>query len=383
MKSQVFLPSLHLLALLLLTPGCTQRNNATTTTTTPPGDSASAGTSASGGSSSTGGAGASLAGTAGATPHAGSAGVPPSTGGAGGSVAGSGGAVAGSGGAVAGSGGSPAGGAGGNGGAAAAAGKTPSPACPTGLPGPSLVLVPASDGSLFCIDATPVTQGQYAAFLQKTNASTDGQTGECVGQSHVPVKQGSAPVGLDCKDVLYNPTVTPSAPMGCARWCDAKAYCSWAGKRLCGAIGGGAQDYSMEDQKKNMSKGGELYEACSQNGKTIYPYGNELTGDCQPAQTADGVPTVKSVMSLAGCHGTTKPFDQVWDMVGTVYMWSNQCGSYLDNQGKQHTVCTSRGGVTVLDNKNFNSEARCDQITGGGQAYSFSFNGIRCCADAM
>jgi hypothetical protein len=254
---------------------------------------------------------------------------------------------------------------------------------PHGPPGAPLVLVPASDGSLFCIDATPVTQGQYAAFLQKTNASTDGQTGECVGQSHVPVKQGSAPVGLDCKDVLYNPTVTPSAPMGCARWCDAKAYCSWAGKRLCGAIGGGAQDYSMEDQKKNMSKGGELYEACSQNGKTIYPYGNELTGDCQPAQTADGVPTVKSVMSLAGCHGTTKPFDQVWDMVGTVYMWSNQCGSYLDNQGKQHTVCTSRGGVTVLDNKNFNSEARCDQITGGGQAYSFSFNGIRCCADAM
>jgi hypothetical protein len=95
------------------------------------------------------------------------------------------------------------------------------------------------------------------------------------------------------------------------------------------------------------------------------------------------VPTLKPVTSLAGCHGTTKPFDQVWDLVGTVYLWSNQCGLFLDSQGKQRTACTSRGGITVVDNKNPNSEARCDQITGGGQTYAFSFNGIRCCADAM
>lgn len=80
----------------------------------------------------------------------------------------------------------------------------------------------------FKIDPTEVTRGQYLAFLEAKQSSTAGQPATCSwNNSFVPA--ANWPPALAQYEM----------PVNHVDWCDAVAYCSWSGGRVCGAIGGG------------------------------------------------------------------------------------------------------------------------------------------------
>lgn len=120
--------------------------------------------------------------------------------------------------------------------------------------GPSMIELMFGSNS-YCIDSTEVTNEQYAVFLADSNkppphARCDFDT------NYTPNCDGANSQGaLD--------------PVSCIDWCDAWAFCAWAGKRLCGRIGGGpnAPD-TMDDPTKS-----QWFAACSKGGAQDFAYG--------------------------------------------------------------------------------------------------------------
>lgn len=179
-----------------------------------------------------------------------------------------------------------------------------------------------------CIDSTEVTQAQYKVFLDAKGSDTSGQPSSCASNtSYVPITTDSAScVGN------FNPSGTPNRPVACVNWCDATAYCKWAGKRLCGAIGGGPGGFAdISDASKN-----QWYKACSQNGATTYPYGNTFINFCN----TDKVKTATMDVGVnTTCTGTSSPYSIVFDMSGNVMEWVDTC---LVIAGDPY--CQARGG---------------------------------------
>src|SRR6185436_17630077 len=70
----------------------------------------------------------------------------------------------------------------------------------------------------FCIDPTEVTEGAYAQFV----TAKSGQTLDA---------------GAPCPAVTVGPrnVADPDLPVTMVSMCEARAYCAWAGKSLCGA----------------------------------------------------------------------------------------------------------------------------------------------------
>jgi hypothetical protein len=84
----------------------------------------------------------------------------------------------------------------------------------------------------FCIDSTEVTNAQYKPFVDDPSVNLLQQPDECKGVNDSFIPSTSDGGGL-------NVTTRADHPVVNVDWCDASAYCRWAGKRLCGAIGGG------------------------------------------------------------------------------------------------------------------------------------------------
>jgi len=115
--------------------------------------------------------------------------------------------------------------------------------------------------------------------------------------------------------------------MGCVDFCDADAYCKWAGKRLCGRIGGGTLtvDESIEP------KASEWVNACTQGGKTKLPYGDAFEfGQClDRTLVPDGVVNKETAQAALAdptkiapdCHGTEPPFDKICSMSVGLQEW--------------------------------------------------------------
>ena len=118
--------------------------------------------------------------------------------------------------------------------------------CPSGR-GPAMSIV--ADG--FCMDNTEVTKGQYEEFLAAS----------------VPVDpSGRCSFNVDhaIRDYVAVATTNPNQAVAGVDWCDARDYCAWAGKRLCGKIGGGALAYP-----DHAAANSQWYRACSQGGCLI------------------------------------------------------------------------------------------------------------------
>jgi hypothetical protein len=250
-------------------------------------------------------------------------------------------------------------------------------ACPAAQ-GPKMVAIPTPDGKRFCIDSTEVTRSHYAQFLAAKKDDVSGQVAECAkNASFQPLFQGSNPPGQGGPDCpLHDPLkpAQPDAPMVCIDWCDAKAYCAWAGKRLCGKIGGGQLSTQGDDHTKWEGANPSVSEwgfACSQGAKTTYPYGNEhQDGACvDESYKKSHKIAVEGQVDVGGdpaCHGQSAPYDAVRDTVGSVQEFEDafvppKFGAFRCNDNATGFTCNS---TDVVD------------ITLANSAIGF-----RCCAD--
>jgi formylglycine-generating enzyme required for sulfatase activity len=283
---------------------------------------------------SSGGAGA----TSTSTSSAGAASSTSTNAGAGGSGADGG---AGSGGdPMVGGGGSSSGGAGGSGGVPVS--------CPS--EGGPMISV-AVGGDAYCIDATEVTQASYQGFLAAGPDPT----------MQIPACTGNSSFTPSC---TFDPVPEPNQPVVCVDWCDAIAFCTFVGKRLCGKIGGGSSTVAAASDPAQS----QWYRACSEAGARLYPYGNLYQPD-----TCNGLDSpftgTANVALLAQCNGG---YQGLYDMSGNTREWEDACDG---------NNCLQRGGGWLDSDTSSPHSLRCDSDGVASRSQSSDQVGFRCCAD--
>jgi hypothetical protein len=229
-------------------------------------------------------------------------------------------------------------------------------ACPTGM---VLVPTPIPEGVPYCVDATEVTNEQYDVFL-KSNPDAAQQPPECDWNT-----------SFDPSNFATALANKPQHPVVSLDWCDARAYCAAAGKRLCGKLGGGAHVFSLPQSGTN-----EWYVACSRAGTRTYVYG----GTYDPSACADenffgdAGGSTREVGSLDKCEGG---YAGIFDMNGNVWEWEDSCND-VDGGDAAATSCRRRGGA--YDDTEFC--ARCATCGSASRARSnkSGATGFRCCA---
>jgi formylglycine-generating enzyme len=227
------------------------------------------------------------------------------------------------------------------------------PPCPEGR-GPSMVFV----ADRFCIDSTEVTQQQYLEFTQSTGGDTSGQPAECAWNTSY---------GAGCG---FNPAQKPNHPVEAVDWCDARAFCAWAGKRLCGASdGSGTQAGAViRETAKNA-----WYATCTGGGALAYPYGESYDGGaCNGGDFGAGhaVP----VGTLPGCEGG---YPGVFDMLGNALEWVDFCDP--GEVGPDSDTCFTMGGSYSQGKDGL----RCANREGYKRNFRYCEIGFRCCADPL
>lgn len=238
--------------------------------------------------------------------------------------------------------------------------------CPTGM-----VIAPATGGGAYCVDKYEVTYADYTKFWQ-ANPSPALQAPECQwNTTYTPPANWPAPVGMD------------KWPVTAVDYCDAVAYCKWAGKRLCGKVGGGGSAFSQYADNKES----QWFNACSA-GSNTYPYGTQYKSDICIGN--DFVEFVSSVQ-IKGSDGpfpgdrvaTTSPIAMpsqkcqgtapgLFDMSGNVAEWEDSCDTTsgaLDN-------CRIRGG----SNKDGDQALKCNADRIEKRNANPTDVGIRCCS---
>ena len=186
----------------------------------------------------------------------------------------------------------------------------------------------------------------YAQFLA-ASPSPSGQSSVCSwNQSYEPASGWPGP---------------PDHPVVSVDWCDAHAYCAWAGKRLCGHISGGSVPF---DDTAESSES-QWYRACSRGGERVYPY-----GATQNASACHGgsfmVPYSVPVGSSPCCEGG---YEGLFDMVGNVAEWEDACG------GSDVTPsCRVRGSAAL------GIPGDCGQAMAQPPNFTSNRIGFRCCS---
>lgn len=234
--------------------------------------------------------------------------------------------------------------------------------CGKALKGPLMVLIPLPDGSSFCIDSTEVSNRHYEAFLQAAYPFSQ-QTAYCAwNDSYIPGFWLSRP--------------GDNYPVVTVDWCDARAYCAWAGKRLCGKIGGGrlvlGDPPSFDPQPDPLQE--EWAYACTAGGTRVYPYGDvydktgcvTLTYDGEPLSSASD--HVRPIREAKKCEGG---FPGLYDMGGNADEWVDESNK---ETGKDDRVATFSPYYA-----SWGDRSRCIDRSGGSRDGMYGATGIRCC----
>jgi formylglycine-generating enzyme len=215
------------------------------------------------------------------------------------------------------------------------------------LRGPEMIQTGA-----MAIDVTEVTQAQYEEFLNANVPIESQDQTTCFWNDSFAPARGCG---------TFDPVVRPNHPVLCIDWCDAVAFCKWAGKRLCGKIGGGEGPRAeMFDPAKN-----EWYAACTDNGRFAFPYGNAYqAGRCVDS---DGSAPVTSRSSCTGGYAG------LFDVSGNAAEWADTCTHTGD--AARNESCLARGGSW----KGGINNLRCDSSDAYTRDTRGTAIGFRCC----
>ena len=223
--------------------------------------------------------------------------------------------------------------------------------CPQNLPGPQMIAIPAPQGGYYCIDSIETSLLEYDAFMKST-PSLAKQPTVCAWNDSWELHAHGTP--------LTKFTVAKygkSAVRG-VDWCDAYAYCAWAGKRLCGKIGGG----SVAKGQHANAKESEWYNACSQGGKSKYPW-EGFGGGCLADPYFSPKPNTK--YQTPDCEGG---YPGLFAMYGNLGEWMGTCESETGKNDKCW-IRSWKGECAAFENK-------------WPRYFAAPEVGIRCCADA-
>ncbi|WP_052374961.1 SUMF1/EgtB/PvdO family nonheme iron enzyme [Chondromyces apiculatus] len=229
---------------------------------------------------------------------------------------------------------------------------TGSDGCPTGR-GPTMVRVDIAPE--YCIDSTEVTMAQYLEFVDASVFDTS-ILGE---QQQDPLCAWNVSLEPPSNfttywDKLDDEDSQINDPVRYVDWCDAKAYCAWAGKRLCGARAGGAlPSTAMVDSIES-----QWFHACSRGDTRTYPFGEVPagSGNAPSGHCVDGRPNDSS---YGGLYNTTEPvgsftaceggFDGIFDMSGNVSEWVDACdittADPMPGEPGADDLCPVQGGM--------------------------------------
>ena len=158
-------------------------------------------------------------------------------------------------------------------------------------------------------------------------------------------------------------------PQACVDWCDASAYCRWAGKRLCGAPGRGAASLtSVTDPARS-----QWTAACTSGGKHPFPYGESYVPfTCPDDGDGSGQRVPKQVATFPDCQSKEPAFKGVFDLSGNVAEWEDAC---IASSGSTD-ACRIRGGA-FSDGE---ERVRCDVSMRVQRDFTDPEIGFRCCA---
>jgi hypothetical protein len=223
-------------------------------------------------------------------------------------------------------------------------------------------MVPA--GSI-CIDSTEVTQAQYQSFLSARGADAGGQKPECSWNTDWKV---------DTAKCTFDPSGMADYPVVGIDFCDAAGFCAWAGKRLCGLIGGGVVPGTTDAGVLDNPGQSEWVAACSHDGMHEWPYGNTFKPNACNGGEHSGTPrTTVPVGTTPGCVGG---YPGIYDMAGNVHEWEDACDNTSVDDSGASDICAFRGGSyhdTVKDS--------CFTDYAWARSMVDCDIGIRCCAD--
>jgi formylglycine-generating enzyme required for sulfatase activity len=220
-----------------------------------------------------------------------------------------------------------------------------------------MIAVPKPTSGSYCVDATEVSQAEYAAWLQ-SNPPTTGQTAMCVSNATFQ----PATINNSCTATTYAPSATPNTPVVCIDWCDAAAYCKARDKRLCGSVaGGGVAQPSLNDAAVS-----QWYRACTAAGTRTLPYGSTYTATA--CNGADRSNVTVDVGSLSTCVGG---YAGLSDMSGNVAEWEDAC------KAAGNPRCQIRGGSF----KDHETGLVCSSNTQAAYDLAAAHVGFRCCSD--
>ena len=228
-------------------------------------------------------------------------------------------------------------------------------------PGPPLVRVGTAENN-FCIDSTEVTFGHYAAFLA-AGVDAAAQPPECAWNATF------APNGSGGDDF----------PVTGVDWCDALAYCTWAGKYLCGRSEGSRKAGAVPQSEVSSYAVHQWMLACSNGGANDYPYGTTHDPSaCNVGENDAG--RALPVGSKPNCEGS---YRGVFDMVGNVWEWYDgpcrgDAGGPDADASPANDECWLKGGSFI--NTGQNIDCRVDGL-GSRRSDRTAFIGFRCCAD--
>jgi sulfatase modifying factor 1 len=220
--------------------------------------------------------------------------------------------------------------------------------------GPKMALVSVS-GLSFCVDTVEVSFDQYRAYRLAPDSGRGGPP---------PLDAGG--LSDPCRTFETDSTETRGAYPALVGYCAARAYCAWAGKRLCSAV------YKPTGDLDAL---GEWYLACSPGG-TDYPWGDGVSDAGGRCPGAEGIDAARPVGSSPECRA---PEAGVYDMIGNAAEWVGPSGDVDDRDGgTQSFAAAVRGRARDggAESCRFAGNRVGQRI--GGPADNF---GIRCCAD--